>query len=172
VLTHFFIQGLGESDQAELRRRVGSAISFAGFSGNRADIDDGSLTLFNHPGDKRLGENDRGAEIESQRLIQIVTLYFDDRRALPPTGIVDQDIRRSPSLLALLDKPLNLIVMSQVRGNRDCLPAACLYFLLNIFELGHRASRQDDPAPGRCQIRSNSPADSAAGAGDNGYFSC
>jgi hypothetical protein len=43
---------------------------------------------------------------------------------------------------------------------------------LDLFELSQSTGGQNDPAAAPCQIGSNSPADAASGAGDNGYFSC
>jgi hypothetical protein len=67
---------------------------------------------------------------------------------------------------------LNLIVTGQVCRDSDRLAAGCRYFLLDLFELSRCAGSQNDPAAALCEIESNSPADAAAGAGDNGYFSC
>src|SRR5205823_10392145 len=94
-LPYLLVERLGKPNQAELRSGIGGAIGFASFSGNRAYIYDRAVTLRDHIWQQQFGEQHRRPQIQTKCLVPVLKLSSENRRALSPPCVVDQNINRS-----------------------------------------------------------------------------
>ena len=171
VFSDFLEQRLCEADQAELGCGVCGAIRFAGFSGNRADIDTAPSPFANISGTKSfariIGARRFSRKVRSQSSISAFTIGA----RFPHPGIVDENIDRIPVRVNLVDQTSEIIVAGQISGNNESSAAVAANLPRYVFELRFCSRGQDDAASGTRKILCDCFSDAAPGTGDERNFS-
>ena len=103
VLREFLAERFRQRDQAGLRGRIMRGVGVAFLAGDRGDVDDAAVFLFEHRRHHRLAADEGPVEIDAQHLAPFLEVGFPHRLVdAGDAGIVDEDVDLAERLQRLV----------------------------------------------------------------------
>ncbi len=163
-------QRIGQSDERELARAVGSEMRHRHSAADGSDVDDASSAAAAQMRKRLHDQIERRPKMQIHRALEILALHVLERADLNNAGVVDHDVEAAEMLDDLLDRAPICSRSSKSHEIVRTSPPCRHELVARPRQLVGIASEQRDPRALRAKLAREDQAKSSRSAGDQDDF--